>query len=55
MNELDKTITGIIIIKHDEIFVDIHSKRSEWPTNIGMNNPKELSASINLDVPNLGS
>ena len=41
-NELDKTITGIIINKCDEIFVAIHSKRSEWPINICMNNPKQL-------------
>ena len=54
MNELDKTITGININECDEIFVDIHSKRSECPTNICMNNPKQLSASINLGIPNLG-
>ena len=49
-NELDKTLTGIIINKHDEIFVATHSRRIEWPTNIYMNNPKQLSASINLSI-----
>ena len=51
--ELNKTITEIIINKRDEIFVATHRKRSEWPINICMNNPKQLSTSINLGIPNV--
>ena len=53
MNELDKTITGIIINERDEIFVATHSRRSEWPINISMNNPKKLGAFVRLGIPNL--
>ena len=54
MNELDKTILGIIINERDEIYVDTHRKRGEWPINICMNNPKQLGAFVSLDIPNHG-
>ena len=54
MNELDKTIARIIINERDEIFVATYSRRSEWPINIYMNNPKQLCASVNLGISDLG-
>ena len=43
-----------VATEHDEIFVATYRKMSEWPTNICMNNLKQLGASINLGIPNLG-
>ena len=53
-NELEKTITGMIINEGDEICVATHSRKGEWPINLYMNNPKQLDTFVSLGTPNLG-
>ena len=43
----------MIINERDEIFVVTYNRRGELPTNICMNNLKQIDASINLSIYDL--